>query len=141
MLFDVLQEMVSLPHSWTLMCALFLAATSCVPNYAGRNLEGRVIACLDIKFDGPEGFDLNRFNKFIRSQPGTRYSEDVLGEDLRRLYNSGLVDDAQIKTEGSDGWVRLVVEICSRPAGWRGKPSPPRSQQFAITNKQRQNKP
>lgn len=117
-----------------LVCVVLLVSTSCVSRFVERNLEGQVIATLDIKFDGPEEFDLNHFNQFIKSHPGTQYSEKILGDDLRRLSNSGLVDEARFIAGPSDGRVHLVAEICSRPAGWHGKSSPPRSRRFAITD-------
>jgi Surface antigen variable number repeat len=106
-------------HSLSLLCGLCFAATSCVPTIKDTKSKGRVIVSLEIRHHGPKGIFTPEFRKMIRkmieSQPGTIYSEAVVEDDLRRLYDSGYADDVRFATDLTDGEVHLIEDIHTMP--------------------------
>ena len=56
-----------------------------------------------------------RLHKFITSKAGTPYSDERLNQDMKALYESGLVDDVNLKAEPDGNAVRVIGTLRTRP--------------------------
>ncbi|MEM9079625.1 MAG: outer membrane protein assembly factor BamA [Verrucomicrobiota bacterium] len=67
-----------------------------------------------IRYTGPKSVDETRLRSFIETRKGQTFSTDVVDEDVKRLYESGLVDDVQVLGEQVDGGVKVIFEVTTR---------------------------
>ncbi|WAC20135.1 hypothetical protein OVA24_01925 [Luteolibacter sp. SL250] len=80
------------------------------------NLEGRKISRLDVVYEGAKTVDESRLRQFIEAKSGAIYSANLVDEDIRRLFYTGLVDDVQIRAEPSgDDEVTLRFNVTTPP--------------------------
>ncbi len=103
------------------MRLLLLAASALLLNLLPASAqdptyEGRTISSVDIRYTGAKTASEARLKALISSKPGQTYQLERLDEDLRKLYASGLVDNAFFLADpvGAKG-VKLIVEVTSRP--------------------------
>jgi outer membrane protein assembly factor BamA len=94
---------------WLLVVSFWL--TSCANQKA---MVGKPISSLEIRHLTPKYVNNQRILKFISSQPTTVFSEEKLTEDVRSLYESGLVEDVRFSAKPDGKSVRLVVAVSTR---------------------------
>lgn len=78
------------------------------------NPEGREISSFIILNVGSKIIAEKRLRSFTNSREGSLYSAARIDDDIRNLYESGLVDDVRFLTEPDGDKVRLVAEITAR---------------------------
>lgn len=122
---------MTLPKAATiaLTLGLFLSIwlTSCVSRVDNKPADGRKISNLTILHTTPQYVDDCRISALIRSQPGTVFDENRMDDDIKALWESGLVDDAGFLVKPDGNSVRLTAKISTRrgsgPGLFRGNRS------------------
>ncbi len=80
------------------------------------NLEGRKISRLDVVYEGEKTVDESRLRQFIEAKPGAIYSADLVDEDIRRLFCTGLIDDVSfVALPEENGGVVIRCTFKTRP--------------------------
>ena len=94
-----------------LLCVLPLWVAS----VAAQDFEGMTISEVQIRYRGSKTVDEGRLRNFMTTKAGEKYSSEKLDEDIRRLYESGLVDDVIWLAEPQGDKVKLIAEVTTRP--------------------------
>jgi outer membrane protein insertion porin family len=81
-----------------------------------QDYEGKTISELTIRFRGTKTVDEARLRNLMASQSGTVYHAESLDNDIKSLYQSGLVDDVRFLAEPVGDQIKLVAEVSTRPA-------------------------
>src|SRR5690606_7454404 len=68
------------------------------------------------QYRGERTVDEARLRNFMSTSAGQKYSTERLDNDIKTLYESGLVDDVRFLAEEVNGGVRLIAEVSTRPA-------------------------
>ncbi len=100
----------------TLAFFLFLSVwlASCA-NQEGQPAAGeRKIASLTFRNRTPKYVEDRRISRLISSQPGTIYDEKKIDQDIRVLYESGLVDDVSFSVNRDGHTVHLIAVVSTR---------------------------
>jgi len=81
----------------------------------GQDFEGKTISEVEIRFRGAQAIDEARIRNFISSKAGDKYSTEKLDQDIRLLYEKGVVDDVRFLAEPVGDKVKLIAEVTGRP--------------------------
>ena len=81
-----------------------------------QDFEGKNISEVAIRYHGAKTVDEDRLRNLMASKSGTAYRAESLDNDIKSLYESGLVDDVRFLAEPAGGGVRLIAEVTTRPA-------------------------
>ncbi len=71
------------------------------------------ITAIEIK--GNKFVSSNTIFSKIKSKVGSLYQENVVNDDLKRLYLLGFFSDVKIDTEPSEGGVKIIIVLVERP--------------------------
>lgn len=99
--------------SRVLGCLLVLGAV-CVGTVRGQDFEGKSVTGVEVRINGPRTVDEERLKAFIQLAPGTTYKSDTIDNDIKSLYDSGLINDVRVLAEPVGGGVRVVYEVSPR---------------------------
>jgi outer membrane protein assembly factor BamA len=93
-----------------------LAMVSCAtpPFASSTSFEGRRISKVAIICPGPGTVDEERLRSLMTMKKGSVYSGHAADEDIKSLYESGLVDDVFIRVAPDHGQVRVKAVISTR---------------------------
>ncbi len=80
-----------------------------------QDFEGKNISNVVIRFNGPKTVDEARLRNLMTSKSGSQYRSENLDNDIKSLYESGLVDDVRFLAEPQGGGVVLIAEVTTRP--------------------------
>jgi outer membrane protein insertion porin family len=80
-----------------------------------QDFEGRNITEVAIRYVGERTVDEARIRNLMATRAGTTYRAERLDEDIRSLYESGLVDDVRFLAEEVGVNVRVIAEVTTRP--------------------------
>ena len=80
-----------------------------------QDFEGKNISELTIRYRGAKTVDEDRLRNLMASKAGTTYRAESLDNDIKSLYESGLVDDVRFLAEPVGGSVKLIAEVTTRP--------------------------
>ncbi|NNC88487.1 MAG: outer membrane protein assembly factor BamA, partial [Akkermansiaceae bacterium] len=83
---------------------------------SGQDFEGQEITKVEIRYRGPKTVDENVLRNFMSVRAGQKFSNEVLDNDIKSLYESGLVDDVRFLAEPRAGGLELIAEVVTRPA-------------------------
>lgn len=86
MLFDEIKARLAI-HA----LIISLGVASCHDRQHVLSFDGRPIETVGFRFAGEKGVNEKQLSRVIRSAPGSRYSADVINNDIRALFESGLV--------------------------------------------------
>lgn len=76
----------------------------------------RIVKAVDIVNQGGAQIDASRIRANMATRVGSAFEEDVLEQDVKNLYTTGLVDNVEISTQDEAGGVRVVVRVTGRGA-------------------------
>lgn len=108
---------ISMPRGVGQFAALTsLAVISVVGSLHAQDFEGKNIAELAVRYRGAKTVDEARLRNLMASKSGTVYRSESLDNDIKALYESGLVDDVRFLAEPVGDGVRLIAEVTTRPA-------------------------
>ncbi|MFC7338200.1 POTRA domain-containing protein [Haloferula chungangensis] len=104
----------------TTLCKLALCVSSVLAscerqeaNWSPR--DGDRIGVVEIRFDGATDIDPVHVANFLKLTDGSSYTAEAVDDDIRALYESGLVDDVRVLAEPADGALRLIYAVTPRP--------------------------
>jgi len=108
-----------IPHSmgrWGRHAAcLSLAFVSLSGALHAQDFEGKNISDVAIRFRGPKTVDEALLRNTMATKAGTEYRAERLDNDIKSLYESGLVDDVRFLAEPVGNGVRVIAEVTTRP--------------------------
>ncbi|RYD18125.1 MAG: outer membrane protein assembly factor BamA [Verrucomicrobiaceae bacterium] len=94
----------------TALSVLALAGTVHAQDFEGKN-----ISSVEIRYRGAKTVDEDRLRNLMSTKTGTTYRAEGLDNDIKSLYESGLVDDVRFLAEPAGGSVKLIAEVTTRP--------------------------
>lgn len=77
--------------------------------------EGKVIKEVTIRYREVRTVDEARLRSHMSTRVGKAYSQTMLDDDTRTLYETGLVDDVQWFAQEVEGGVKVSAEMVTRP--------------------------
>lgn len=93
-----------------------LAVLSVAGTLHAQDFEGKNISEVAVRYRGAKTVDEARLRNLMASKSGTTYRAESLDNDIKALYESGLVDDVRFLAEPVGDSVRLIAEVTTRPA-------------------------
>ena len=102
-----------IPQHLMVLTGLVLMLGSAATSQA-QNFEGKKITSVNIRYNGPRTVDEARLRGFMSTRAGQQYSASRLDDDVRSLYESGLVDDMRWFAEPVGSGVKLIAEVKTR---------------------------
>jgi len=97
----------------SLLLALIFMLISAVTSSA-QDFEGKNISSVAIRYSGAKTVDEARLRGHMAVRAGQKYSASRLDDDVRTLYESGLVDDVRFFVEPLGDSVKVIAEVQSR---------------------------
>lgn len=93
---------------------LSICLSSCAEQGDRSAANGKSIASLSIRHTTPKLVQDSQLSRLISSQPGSVYNEEKINDDIKSLWESGLVDDAKFSVKSNDGSVNLIASVSTR---------------------------
>jgi len=97
-----------------LMFAGFILMLGSIATSHAQSFEGKKITSVTIRYQGARTVDEARLRGFMSTRAGQTYSAARLDDDVRSLYESGLVDDIRFFAEALGGGVKVIAEVTTR---------------------------
>ena len=98
---------------------LALLAMGLTPKALGQDFleEANVkVQQVVFRYNGPKSVAESRLRSFTTTKVGQNFDAGVVDEDVKRLYESGLVQDVQVLGEEVSGGVKVIFEVTTRGA-------------------------
>jgi len=96
------------------LTAMVLAATFAGHLYA-QDFEGKNITEVAIRYRDAKTVDEARIRNLMSTKAGSQYRAESLDNDIKTLFESGLVDDVRFLAEPDGAGVRIITDILTRP--------------------------
>lgn len=81
---------------------------------SAQDFEGKRVTSVDFRYEGGRDVDEARLRNSIELRSGSTYKTDTIDNDIKALYESGLVDDVRVLAEPVGGGVRVVYAVVTR---------------------------
>ena len=81
-----------------------------------QDIAEQTITGVDVQINGPKTVSESRIRNFMSVKKGQKFSYDKLDEDVKSLYESGLVDDIEFLAEPGENGVKIIAEVKTRPS-------------------------
>lgn len=99
----------------SLILSTLLCCTPVSVHAQGLDFEGKNITSVEIRYRGPKTIDEIALRNSISTRAGQTYSTERLDADIKKLYESGKVDDVRWLAEPAGNGVKLIAEVSTRP--------------------------
>jgi outer membrane protein insertion porin family len=96
------------------LIAMVLAATFGGQLYA-QDFEGKNISEVAVRYRGAKTVDEARIRNLMSTKAGTQYRAERLDNDIKTLFESGLIDDVRFLAEPVGAGVRVIADVLTRP--------------------------
>src|SRR5271156_3323025 len=73
--------------------------------------EAPIVRAIEVQYAGPPTVSKERIIANMRTKVGKLYSEQVVEEDIRNLYNTGSISNVRIYGENVADGVKVIVVI------------------------------
>jgi len=93
-----------------------LALVALAGTLHAQDFEGKKISEVTIRYNGAKTVDEARLRNLMGSKAGSTYRSESLDQDIKALYESGLVDDVRFLAEPNGDSVKLIAEVKTRDA-------------------------
>ena len=97
------------------LIALFILTSSSGVILA-QDYEGKNISEVSIRYVGSKTVDETRLRNLMVTKAGTIYRAENLDNDIKTLFESGLIDNVKFLAESVGAGVRVIAEVQTRPA-------------------------
>lgn len=108
----------SQPGKGSLLGRIALIACLFVTAFSGKihaqDFEGKNISELAIRYRGAKTVDEARLRNLMSTKAGTQYRAERLDNDIKTLFESGLVDDVRFLAEPVGESVRVIADVLTR---------------------------
>jgi outer membrane protein insertion porin family len=81
-----------------------------------QDFEGKKISEVSIRYVGKKTVDEARLRNLMSTKVGSIYRSENLDNDIKTLYESGLVDNVKFLADSAGDNVQVIAEIQTRPA-------------------------
>jgi len=81
-----------------------------------QDFEGKNIAEVSIRYRGAKTVDEARLRNLMSTKAGTQYRAERLDNDIKTLFESGLIDDVRFLAEPVGNGVRVIADVLTRPS-------------------------
>lgn len=81
-----------------------------------QDFEGKNITAVDIRYRGAKTVDEARLRNLMSTKAGTEYRTERLDNDIKTLFESGLIEDVSFLAEPVGNGVRIIADVLTRPA-------------------------
>jgi outer membrane protein insertion porin family len=81
-----------------------------------QDYEGKKISEVSIRYMGSKTVDEARLRNLMVTKAGTVYRAENLDNDIKTLFESGLIDDVKFLAEAAGEGVRVIAQVQTRPA-------------------------
>ncbi len=81
-----------------------------------QDFEGKNISVVSIRYIGAKTVDEARLRNLMVTKSGSVYRAENLDNDIKTLFESGLIDNVKFLAEAAGEGVRVIAEIQTRPA-------------------------
>lgn len=81
-----------------------------------QDFEGKNISDVSIRYIGAKTVDEARLRNLMVTKSGSVYRAENLDNDIKTLFESGLIDNVKFLAEAAGEGVRVIAEIQTRPA-------------------------
>jgi outer membrane protein insertion porin family len=98
--------------------AMFLTALLCCAPLVSMgqvDFEGKNITNVEIRYLGKKTVDEAAIRGYLSTRAGQAYNTEKLDSDIKKLYESGKVDDVRWLAEPVGNGVKLIAEVTTRP--------------------------
>jgi outer membrane protein insertion porin family len=89
---------------------LGLAATS----VKAQDIEGKNVSEVSVRYSGAATVDEARLRSFISTRSGEGYRSEKVDNDIKALYESGLVDDVRVLAEPVGESLKVIFDVTTR---------------------------
>lgn len=103
-----------LPGRIALIALVFFASFS--GHLKAQDFEGKNVTDVSIRYRGAKTVDEARIRNMMSTKAGTKYSAERLDNDIKTLFESGLIDDVRFLAEPVGAGVRVIADVLTRPA-------------------------
>ncbi len=102
-----------LPGRIALFAMVFITAIS--GSLQAQDFEGKKITDVSVRYRGAKTVDEARIRNLMSTKAGTQYRTERLDNDIKTLFESGLIDDVRFLAEPVGGGVRVIADVLTRP--------------------------
>lgn len=110
----VIKEMKIRKPAATLLLVIGVCLSACEDRKDPPTFEGQTITSLTIRHTTPKLVQDRRLSHLMSSQPGTIYSGEKIDEDIKTLFESGLVDDARFSLKPVGQSLEVIASVSTR---------------------------
>lgn len=99
------------------ICLMAVLAIALLPKASGQDfLEEPDVKVQQVvfRYNGAKSVAESRLRSFTTTKVGQTFDAGVVDEDVKRLYESGLVQDVQVLGEEVSGGVKVIFEVTTR---------------------------
>jgi len=79
-----------------------------------QDIEGKNVSDVAVRYNGAATVDEARLRSFISTRAGEGYRSEKVDNDIKALYESGLVDDVRVLAEPSGDSLRVIFDVTTR---------------------------
>jgi outer membrane protein insertion porin family len=116
----MIHSIFPLPRLGAIASRLALIALVFAATFAGhlhaQDFEGKNITDVAIRYRGAKTVDEARIRNLMSTKAGTQYRAERLDNDIKTLFESGLIDDVRFFAEPVGPGVRVIADVLTRPA-------------------------
>jgi outer membrane protein insertion porin family len=87
-----------------------LAATS----VKAQDIEGKNVSQVEVRYAGASDVDEARIRSYISTRSGEAYRSEKVDNDIKSLYESGLVEDVRVLAEPTGDSLKVIYEVTTR---------------------------
>ena len=108
----------SLTGSGSLLGRIALVACLFITAFSGQiqaqDFEGKNISEVAVRYRGAKTVDEARLRNLMSTKAGSEYRAERLDNDIKTLFESGLVDDVRFLAEPVGNSVRVIADVLTR---------------------------
>ena len=97
-----------------LLLGLIAVLFSLTAAASAQNFDGKKITSVEIRYQGAKTVDETRLRNNMGVAAGQEYSAERLDDDVKSLYESGLVDDISFLAEEDGAGVKIIADVDTR---------------------------
>lgn len=81
-----------------------------------QDFEGKKVTEVSVRYRGAKNVDEGRIRNLMATKAGSIYRAERLDDDIKTLFESGLIDDVRFLAEGvGESGVRVIADVLTRP--------------------------
>ncbi|MCW1925416.1 hypothetical protein OKA05_22840 [Luteolibacter arcticus] len=103
-------------RSWRLLLLVIFGLGSCAAPVRVEDVEGKAVSKVAIRYHGPRTVEEARLRTHIGTTAGSVYKSDRVDNDIKALYESGLVNDVRVLAKPKRIGVEVVFKVQTRGA-------------------------